>query len=256
MIREYRVEDHQEIIEICKEIWEGNDYLPFVINSMVEDPTCHPTVLIDDNKIMSVVNLRLFNKDIGWSEALRTHPKYRGRGFASKLQNHQIQLAKDLGCKEIWLSTGESNVATRKILENMGFREKNKFYLRNITDYKSISTYPEVEKINISRATELLSKLEFPYLFGPFKVFPIESDYIRYYQNHIYCIKNRTLLTVKESTERDSDLILGFNGNFDDLEEAIEFAASFNYQTIKLFTPSSTSLKEDRVFRLMNYTLG
>ena len=254
MIREYRTEDHHAIVEICKDIWEGNDYLPQVINSMVDDPTCHPTVLIDDNIIISVVNLRLYNKDIGWSEALRTHPNYRRRGFASKLQKHQLQLAKDLGCKEIWLSTAENNIATRKILENMGFRE-SKFYLQNITDHKSNSNFQNVEKIDISRATDLLTKLEFPYLFGPFKVFPIDSDYTKYYQNNIYCIKNRTLLTLKESTERESDLILGFNGKYEDLEEALAFAASFNYQTIQLFTPPNIELEQNRIFRLMIYLL-
>lgn len=255
MIREYRTEDHHAIVEICKDIWEGNDYLPHVINSMIDDPTCHPTVLIYDNIIISVVNLRLYNEDIGWSEALRTHPNYRRRGFASKLQEHQLQLAKDLGCKEIWLSTAENNIATRKILENMGFREESKFYLQNIIDHKSNSNLQNVEQIDMEHAADLLATFDFPYLFGPFKVFPIDSDYTKYYQNNIYCIKNRTLITVKESTERENDLILGFNGRFEDLDVALAFAASFNYQTIKLFTPPNIDLEEHHVFRLMIYPL-
>ncbi|MHA2277790.1 MAG: hypothetical protein ACXAC2_18565, partial [Candidatus Kariarchaeaceae archaeon] len=64
MIREYQFEDHPDIVEICKDIWDGTDYIPDTINFLKKDPTCYPTVLIDDNKVISVVNLRLFNKDI------------------------------------------------------------------------------------------------------------------------------------------------------------------------------------------------
>ncbi len=60
---------------------------------------------------------------------------------------------------------------------------------------------------------------------------------------------------MKESTERESDLILGFNGNFDDLEEALTFTTTFNYHTIKLFTPQNIDLGEHHVFRLMIYPL-
>jgi GNAT superfamily N-acetyltransferase len=255
VIREYQFEDHPDIVEICKDIWDGTDYIPDTINFLKKDPTCYPTVLIDDNKVISVVNLRLFNKDIGWSEGMRTHPEYRGRGFASKLQEHQNKFAKELGCKNIWLSTAETNDATRKMLENMGFKEEAKFYLKNIKGTEKKSTQTCVEKIDISRATKILAKQEFPYVLATFKVFPIDSDYMKYYLNNLYAINNRTLLVIKESPERDSDLIVGFHGGSEDFEEAIEFAKSFNYETIKLFTPPNIKLDESRVFRYMSYEL-
>lgn len=255
MIREYEFNDHPAIVEICKDIWDGTDYMPDAINFLKKDPTCYPTVLIDNNKIVSVINLRLFNKDIGWSEGIRTHPKYRGKGFASKLQKHQNKFAKDLGCKEIWLSTAETNDATRKMLKDSSFTEEAKFYLKNIEGSTNNLRQVNVEKINLPQAKSILKQQEFPYALATFKVFPVESEYFKSHKNNLYALNIRTLLIIKESPERNTDLILGFHGDSEDLDDAIEFAKSFNYKTIKLFTPPNVHLEEARVFRFMRLKL-
>lgn len=253
MIREYQYKDHPGIVNICKNIWDGNDYLPDIINTLKDDPTCYPLVLIERGIVVSVVNLRKFRKDIAWSEAMRTHPGYRSKGFAYKLFQYQLKLAEDLGFQEIWLSTAATNEATRRMLEKSGFDEKSLFYLKNFEDYEFSSNTTGVEKIDILKANDIITTLEFPYLFGAFKVFPLECDFTQNYKEHLYAIQDRTLLTIKESPERKSDLILGFNGHQADLMEALTFAGSFAYKTIKLFTPPSIELSDPKVFRFMTY---
>ncbi|OLS19311.1 MAG: hypothetical protein HeimC2_41840 [Candidatus Heimdallarchaeota archaeon LC_2] len=249
MIREYRVEDHPEIVEICKDIWEGNDYLPGIINSLIDDPTCYPTVLIDNNKIMSVVNLRLYSDKIGWSEAMRSHPDYRGKGYATKLQRSQLELAKKLGCKEIWLSTAGDNTATKIMLERLDFIEFSKFYLLHVSDPPDEFDKDKVKKINLKKAAEIIEILHFPHLLGVFKVIPVDSDYAKRCEDSLYSINNRSVILIGH--EKQNDLVVGFNGHADDIDTAISFASTFEHEELKLFAPPNTGLDNEKAFRFM-----
>ncbi len=120
MIREYKLEDHPFIEEICRDIWDGNDYLPNIIDSLLENKNCFPVVLEKDGRIQSVANLRLYSDKIAWSEAMRTHPNFRGLGNARMITEYQISVAKELGCEEVWLSTSADNIATKKLLQRIG----------------------------------------------------------------------------------------------------------------------------------------
>lgn len=250
MIREYRVEDHPEIVEICKDIWDGNDYLPHLINSLVDDPTCFPTVLIDNNQIMSIVNLRLYSKEIGWSEAMRTRPEYRGKGYATKLQLAQLEQAKELGCKEIWLSTDGDNTATKIMLERMEFTEYSLFYLFRVSEIPEIDNdVSKVEKINIKKASEIIKNLSFPHLLGVFKIIPVESDYAKKLEDQLYAIKNRSVFLL--GRENVDDLIIGFNGHTEDINIAISFASKFKHEFLKVFVPPNSGLDNTKAFRFM-----
>ena len=118
-----KVRPYEDIIEISKHIWDGEDYLPRLINYYLEEPHCKPYVLEDDGKVVSVVNANYYTPDFAWLEAMRTHPDYRNKGIATKLNEYIFQEAVKSGVKELWLSTSKDNKATTKMLSKAGFEE-------------------------------------------------------------------------------------------------------------------------------------
>ena len=129
VFRTYTPEDHPAIADLCQHIWEGNDYLPHLINDFYESDQSHPVVAVLDDRIVAVANMRELNDRILWLEAMRTHPEYRGQGIATELLKLQINRARELGKQAVWLFTGEDNQATRTILDRLQFNETGRYYL-------------------------------------------------------------------------------------------------------------------------------
>ena len=61
--------DEKELLAICKDVYNGRDYLPRVISHFVESETDFPTVLTTDTPQMGVVavgNCQMMDEDHGW----------------------------------------------------------------------------------------------------------------------------------------------------------------------------------------------
>jgi len=121
--REYTLEDKEGILEISSHIWEGRDYLPKWIDIYDNDPYSTPVVVEDEERIISVANMRFISPEIVWLEAIRTHPDSRGKGIATALTRYMLELAREKGAEAIWLSTANDQPSTRIILERIGFKE-------------------------------------------------------------------------------------------------------------------------------------
>ena len=121
-IREYRETDYQELLEICKTVWEGRDYLPKIIHDLAKDEFSYPMVVLDGGKLVSIANLRVLNSQIVWLEAIRTHPESRGKGYATSLTISMLSKAQSLGAKQAWLLLNQENLESLKIAEKLGFQ--------------------------------------------------------------------------------------------------------------------------------------
>lgn len=72
--------------------------------------------------------------------SLKVQLKYRRLGIANKLTLEAIQLAKNLGFSELFLSTSEQNINAKKLYESIGFKQIS--YNDLIPFYKAaIDTY-------------------------------------------------------------------------------------------------------------------
>ena len=47
---------------------------------------------------------------------------FQGQGFAKRLIQHCIDIAKDLACQEMWIGTGNSSLSQLALYQKMGFR--------------------------------------------------------------------------------------------------------------------------------------
>ena len=139
---------------------------------------------------------------------MRTHPDYRNKGIATKLNENIFQEAKKSGVKELWLSTSKDNKATAKMLSKAGFEEvillkvwgfkddnyddkavsENKGLIGPIlANIEFIENHISQEIIelsslwrNVTEISEIKQNLSpnFSFLVGEFMIFPVNSYFI------------------------------------------------------------------------------
>ena len=266
-IRPYHPDDYRDILEISKHIWEGNDYLPKLINEFHNSPYCKPYVVEEDGRVVSIVNMNMYSSDFAWLEAMRTHPDYRNRGIATKLNQFLLQEAKINSIKEVWLSTSQANEATSKMLLNTGFEEITLLKLwHNIKDNEH-----DLEKNNglvegilknltylSSKLTDSIIKLEkswrpakdkeeirnllnkkdsdgqnFIYLVNEFNIFPLDSYFVDSWIKKSFIFINDStdsIMTFKPAAEKENSYIVGI---YDFDKDIIISALSFAYNRVK-----------------------
>jgi N-acetylglutamate synthase-like GNAT family acetyltransferase len=121
-IRKVEESDIEDILEISRHVWEGHDYLPYVIRAWLQDQNSHTYGIEVDHHIVGLGNLRLVEEgQTGWMEGLRIHPDYQGRGFANKLTKHIIAEAGGLRVQRLRYTTGVDNLVSLQLAEKARF---------------------------------------------------------------------------------------------------------------------------------------
>ena len=251
--RIYKESDLPDIIEITKDIWEGNDYLPKRIGEFLTDPHSHPCVIELDNKVISVGNMRFINDDIVWLEALRTHPEYRAKGLAKTLTSELFKLGKSMGAKQAWLMTSQSNMATQKILEDLKFTESHLISLSgfveedNLPEIKedgTLSSIKFIDKYISAKARELVSQWKIADKLDPSSI--IYSEFLAYPSNayevstwinnkSVYTLPDGSLMTIRDSRERDNQICIGVTTDDPIVLEAAAYFVNSRYSELRTY---------------------
>ncbi|HNR79192.1 MAG TPA: GNAT family N-acetyltransferase, partial [Mesotoga infera] len=121
MIRELELKDRENVLEVVKDIWEGDDYIPAAFDSWVSDSDCHFMGMWKDEALVGVANLRRLSPAVGWLEGMRIKPELQGKGYGRELAVEMMRLARNEGLKELYFSTYFDNLASIKINESLGF---------------------------------------------------------------------------------------------------------------------------------------
>lgn len=118
--------DYNEVKNLCKNIWDGSDYLPQVFNKWVEDKKGCFLGLVHDDKIVALGKYSILPDSQGWLEGLRVHPNYRGQGFANKISDKLLSIAKEDFNKNkipsIGMCTHLDTPASINMMSNRGFK--------------------------------------------------------------------------------------------------------------------------------------
>lgn len=134
-IRRATVQDAGAIRAICAQIWEGDDYIPTVLDQWLNDPEGEFCVVEVDGEIGALGKLTVIPPGDGWLEGLRGNPAYKGRGLAKQLTAYLIDRARERGLRSLRLSTYQDNLESRHIIASYGFHEIGRFvYLEHPAD--------------------------------------------------------------------------------------------------------------------------
>ena len=124
-IRELTASDEEDILEIARNTWEGHDYLAHYFRDWLSDPDSHTAAVEENGHVVALANLRVIDHGrTAWMEGLRVHPNARGKGMASLLTYHLVELAQGLDAERIRYTTASDNGASLHLAASVGMEKK------------------------------------------------------------------------------------------------------------------------------------
>jgi len=122
-IRQITMADKNRILEICKDIWDGDDYLHLIFDKWVNDKNGEFVAAVAENKIIGFIKLTMFTAQNAWIEGLRKdqHSDVKGVGrFLSEYLLKKLTLNQQI--KTIRFCTYFDNRESIALYTKMGFQ--------------------------------------------------------------------------------------------------------------------------------------
>jgi GNAT superfamily N-acetyltransferase len=117
-----RPADRGRVVEICRDVWDGHDYIPRVFDAWVADAgsTFHAAEL--EGTVVGLQRLRPYAPGLIWYEGLRVASTHRRQGLARAMVASAISEAREQGFQEMRLATGNAGAA--RLFESAGFERR------------------------------------------------------------------------------------------------------------------------------------
>ncbi|WP_052045304.1 GNAT family N-acetyltransferase [Caloranaerobacter azorensis] len=154
-IRRATEHDKESILSISKTIWDGDDYIPLIVDEWIADRKGEFTVVEVDGEIKGFAKFTVLRPEEYWLEGIRVSSKSRGLGIGKEITKYYIDKAKKKGYKSLALSTYIENYESIKIVEKFGFKRTaafKSFYKSgkvnlNISNIKRFDRVTRVEEV-------------------------------------------------------------------------------------------------------------
>ncbi|MFX0039625.1 MAG: GNAT family N-acetyltransferase [Promethearchaeota archaeon] len=125
--RELTIEDIPAIKDISKEIWEGDDYVPYVIHEWLQDKkSMNYGTFKDENttELIGFGRVKLYDKELAWLEGGRIKVSYQGQGIGKLQLGYAIEYAAKSGVISAQYDTSSDNYASISLAKYYGFKQK------------------------------------------------------------------------------------------------------------------------------------
>jgi GNAT superfamily N-acetyltransferase len=122
VVRRATVDDF-DAISAMPQVYNGHDYLPFLLRRWLEDDQRHSLIALDGSRVVAFdsVFTALDGGSTAISQALRVDPAYQGRGVSHLLQNAVDDVVAKCGAVRFRVTTFVENAASLKIHLKRGF---------------------------------------------------------------------------------------------------------------------------------------
>ncbi|MFX0144448.1 MAG: GNAT family N-acetyltransferase [Candidatus Hodarchaeota archaeon] len=164
--RELTVKDIPAIKDISKEIWEGDDYIPYVIHEWLQDKKSMNYGTFKDKNTTELIGfgrVKLYDKELAWLEGGRIKVSYQGQGIGKMQLGYAVEYAAKSGVKRAQYDTSSDNFASISLAKYYGFLEKKRMDLvvansEDIILTKKITT--GIEKVKANKTKEIYDKFD------------------------------------------------------------------------------------------------
>jgi GNAT superfamily N-acetyltransferase len=119
-LRPMRPADRDRVIEICRDVWDGHDYMPRVFDEWVADAGAAFQAAEVDGVVVGLQRTRPYAPGLTWYEGLRVASTHRRQGLARAMLTSAIAEAREQGFREMRLATGSNSASD--LFESVGFR--------------------------------------------------------------------------------------------------------------------------------------
>jgi RimJ/RimL family protein N-acetyltransferase len=159
--RELTLVDIPAIKDISKDIWEGDDYVPHVIDKWLQDKNSMNYGTFKDKDKTDLIGfgrVKLYNNDVAWLEGGRIKVSYQGQGIGKKQLGYAVEYAAQSGVKVAQYDTASDNYASIKLAKFYGFEQKKcmDLVMVNSDDCKlSGKINPEIDVLTADEAKQI-----------------------------------------------------------------------------------------------------
>lgn len=160
-VRPVRAADKGPLMSFIKNVWGGNDYLPYVWDRWLRDRRGKMFVVEADGTPVGMNRVRFLEDGSAWFEGARVHPAFRGRGLASMLGETSMRFAAARGVKVFRLTSGSRNRAAHRQISRIKFRETARFSVYvppKVKNLKPTGTVARMAPDELSTAMGLLRR--------------------------------------------------------------------------------------------------
>ena len=158
--------DIQKILDISKDIWEGDDYIRFIINEWLNDQNNLNYGAFTDstmNNLIGFGRVKIFDENLAWLEGGRVKSSYQKQGIGRELMGYAINYAKNIGIKVVQYDTSSRNEGSVALAKFYGFQKKKSMELLGCK-YNDIKKddlrSTEMKKVSINQAKRIYHYLE------------------------------------------------------------------------------------------------
>ena len=164
--RDLTKKDIPAILDISKDIWEGDDYIPDVIERWLNDKDnlAYGAFLEEEMKeLIGLGRVKMFPNGVAWLEGGRVKMTHQKQGIGRDLMKYAIDYAIQLGAKVAQYDTSSRNFGSRSLAKFHGFEEKKRMEVLEckISELKlKISDFSQMHKLTNEEAKKLYKKMD------------------------------------------------------------------------------------------------
>ncbi|MGM0405995.1 MAG: GNAT family N-acetyltransferase [Thermoplasmatota archaeon] len=148
-VRELKLSDKEEVVELTSGIWDGRDYIPDLYEEWVNDGGFICGTI--DGQIIALAKHTWHDDDVLWLEGLRVHPDHHEEGYGRAMIKGQMEFIEDMDYQAVRFLTSGDKTSVKKVVEDLGFEIKKRYdYLRlNDEDLENIDppTDQEIKRV-------------------------------------------------------------------------------------------------------------
>jgi len=174
------IKDIPAILDISKDIWEGDDYIPDVIERWLneKDNMAYGAFLEEEMKeLIGFGRVKMFSNGVAWLEGGRVKMTHQKQGIGRDLMKYAIDYAIQTGAKVAQYDTSSRNFGSKSLAKFHGFKEKKRMEVleRKISKLKlKISDFSQIRKLTNDEAKSKYKKMD----IGPGEEINIGWSYI------------------------------------------------------------------------------
>lgn len=119
--------DTQDVMELTRNIWDGNDYVPYVWQRWLSDPNGLLAVAEYGGHVVGLVDLACKGDREWWLQGLRVHPNFQGQGIASQLHHYILDAWQSTGGGVLRLATSSKRLPVHHLCQITGFTRRGEY---------------------------------------------------------------------------------------------------------------------------------
>jgi GNAT superfamily N-acetyltransferase len=166
--RELEAKDIPAIREISKDIWEGEDYIPTVIEEWLLDKNSYNYGGFSDKEKRNLIGFGRVNffSEIAWLEGGRVKKSLQKQGIGRELMRHAIEYAKKAGSKIAQYDTSSENKGSLALADYFGFREKDSMHVLELDlesrelNFNNIDSKIGIQELSYDQVFPIYKKIE------------------------------------------------------------------------------------------------